>query len=459
MWRGIRARITALAAIAVIVVLGATAGALLTIQRRLLTDSLDETLSAHVADLARAVASGPIADPLAPRGDDDSIAQITTTDGRVVAATANYAGHAALRPPPVGAASTLRTDRLFPAEPPYRLLSRRVNDYIVHFASPTDDIDESIAALRRALAVAIPFAVVVLAGLIWWLVGRTLRPVEAIRHQVAGITGTSLYTRVPEPDSNDEIQRLAHTMNAMLDRVEQASASQRRFVADASHELRSPLTRIRSELEVDLAHPDSADAAATHRSVLEEVEHMQRLVDDLLVLARHDNQPSMPALTSVVDLDDIVLDEIRRHADASVEIDAGAVSAAQVSGNPAHLARLVRNLIDNAIRHARMTVTVSLAEHQTTAILTITDDGPGIPTADQERVFERFTRLDFARASADGGSGLGLAIARAIVADHHGTIAFDPHHDRGARVVVQLPIATIGTQLDSVEPHPSKFNS
>ena len=322
-------------------------------------------------------------------------------------------------------------------------------------ASPTDDIDESIAALRLTLAVAIPVVTAVLAGLIWWLVGRTLRPVEAIRRQVAGITGTNLHRRVPEPDGNDEIARLARTMNAMLDRVERASASQQRFVADASHELRSPLTRIRSELEVDLAHPGTADPGATHHSVLEEVEQMQRLVDDLLVLARHDNRPSMPAVTSVVDLDDIVLDEIHRHPDAPVEIDTRAVSAAQVSGNPAHLARLIRNLLDNAIRHARTTVTVTLFEHEAMAILTITDDGPGIPTADHERVFERFTRLDFARTTADGGSGLGLAIARAIVTDHQGTIAFDPHHQPGARLVVHLPTVTIRTQQDVVERNPS----
>jgi signal transduction histidine kinase len=447
MRRSIRVRITALATIVVVVVLVATAAGLLAVQRRLLTDSLDEALSTHAADLTRAFESGDTTNPLAARGDDDAIAQITTIDGHVVAATANYAGLPALPPPPPDSDSTLRTARLDPDEPTFRILSTRVDDHIAHVASPTDDIDESIAALRLALAVAIPFVTLVLAALIWWLVGRTLRPVEAIRQQVAGITGTNLHTRVPEPATNDEIQRLAHTMNAMLDRIERASASQQRFVADASHELRSPLTRIRTELEVDLNHPDTADHAATERSVLDEVEQMQQLVDDLLVLARHDGLPATPTATSVIDLDDIVLEEIRRYSDPAIDVDSRAVSAAQVAGNPAQLARLVRNLVDNAVRHARTTVTVALSEHDAMAILTVTDDGSGIRPADQERVFERFTRLDFARATPDGGSGLGLAIARAIVADHHGTIAFDPHHHPGARLIVRIPTATVRTRL------------
>jgi signal transduction histidine kinase len=228
----------------------------------------------------------------------------------------------------------------------------------------------------------------------------------------------------------------------MLDRVERAANSQQRFVADASHELRSPLTRIRSELEVDLAHPGTADLAATHRSVLDEIEQMQRLVDDLLVLARHDNRSTSIAAPAVVDLDDIVLREIHhRQPITSVAIDAGGVSAAQVSGDAGHLARLVRNLLDNAIRHARTTVTVALSEKAEMAVLTITDDGPGIAAAEHERVFERFTRLDFARAADDGGTGLGLAIARAITDHHHGTIHIDAEHHPGARFVVHLPLA------------------
>jgi signal transduction histidine kinase len=441
MWGGIRVRITALAAIAVVIVLAGTAVVLLATQRQLLTDNLDETLTTQARELARSLDDGITTNPLAPRGDDDAIAQIATTGGDVVAATANFSFQPALSPPPRNVDSRLRTARLLTGEPSFRVASRRAGDHIVHVASPTDDIDESIAALRLALAATIPIVTVMLAAVIWWLVGRTLRPVESIRHEVATITGQNLDRRVPAPASNDEIRRLALTMNAMLDRVEHATRSQQRFVADASHELRSPLTRIRSELEVDLAHPDTADAEATRRSALDEVERMQRLVEDLLVLARHDNGPMIITVARVlVDLDDVVLQEVHRRQPAtSIGIDSGGVSAAQVKGDAGQLARLVRNLLDNAIRHARTTVTVNLGEHAEMAILTITDDGPGIPPEHHERVFERFTRLDYARATEDGGTGLGLAIARAITVRHHGTIRIDADYRPGARFVVQLP--------------------
>ena len=231
-------------------------------------------------------------------------------------------------------------------------------------------------------------------------------------------------------------------MNAMLDRVEVATTSQQRFVADASHELRSPLTRIRSELEVDLAHPGTADPEATRRSALDEIERMQRLVEDLLALARHDNDPtSITVARAVVDLDDVVFHEIhRRQPTIGIGIDCAGVSAAQVRGDAGQLARLVRNLLDNAIRHARTRVTVDLSEHAEVAVLTVADDGPGIPSDDHERVFERFTRLDFARPADEGGTGLGLTIARAITVRHHGTIHIDEGYHFGARFVVQLPL-------------------
>ena len=449
MWRGIRARITVLAVVAVIVVLVVAAVVLLAIQRRILTDNLDDTLSAQASELVRSIDAGEATDPLPPGGDDDAIAQITSANGDVIAATANYSSQPALPLPPTEA-GRLRTASLRPAESEFRILSRRAGENIVHVASPTDDIDESIAALRLGLLGAIPVVTAILAALIWWLVGRTLRPVEAIRREVAAITGTNLHRRVPEPAGHDEIQRLARTMNAMLDRVEQAASSQQRFVADASHELRSPLTRIRSELEVDLAHPDTADLVATQLSVLEEIEQMQRLVDDLLVLARHDDHPSGLVARTVVDLDDIVLDEIQhlhRANGIGIGIDASAVSAAQVSGDAGQLARVVRNLFDNAVRHARTTVTATLFEDADVATLTISDDGPGIAVEDHERVFERFTRLDFARAADDGGTGLGLAIARAIILRHSGTIQIDPHHHPGARFVVHLPPAAIPPEV------------
>ena len=230
----------------------------------------------------------------------------------------------------------------------------------------------------------------------------------------------------------------------MLDRVEVAVRRQQTFVADASHELRSPLTRIRSEIEVDLAHPDRADLAATHRSVLEETTALERLVADLLHLARSDATAG-ELRREAVDLDDIVLSEVRRlRASGGLDVDAGGVTAAQIHGDRDQLARLVRNLLDNAARHASRTVTISLAEHGGDAVLVVDDDGPGIPLDHHDRVFERFTRLDDARTQSSGGTGLGLAICRDIVRRHGGTVAIDPDHAPGARFVVSIPLrATI----------------
>jgi signal transduction histidine kinase len=450
--RGIRARITAVATVAMVTVLVMTAFALVATQRRLLTDNLDEALAAQADELVRATSGPNSSNPLPPRGDDDQIAQVVGNDGRVISASANYSSQPPLPPPPGGVAQHVRTTALLLGEPDYRLLSRRSGQEVVHVASPIDDIDEGIAALRIGLTGAIPIVAAIFAVLIWWLVGRTLRPVEAIRREVADITGRSLHRRVTEPAPDDEIRRLAHTMNAMLDRVERSTESTRRFVADASHELRSPLTRMRSELEVDLAHPETADLRSTHRSVLEETKQMQRLVEDLLVLARHDDDATRSP-RHAVDLDDIVLHEVRRAgARDGVDVECAAVSGAQVVGDAGQLSRVVRILLENAVRHARTSVSVALAEQGGTAVLSVTDDGPGIAPEHQQLVFERFRRIDDARTRADGGAGLGLAIARSIAEGHGGTLSIDAGHQPGARFIVEIPTAGLGTDPTHVVP-------
>jgi signal transduction histidine kinase len=434
-------RVTALAVLAVAAVLVATGVGLVVAQRRLLTANVEYALRLGADDLAARVAAGPVGGTIT--GIESSTAQVVTPDGRVLAASADVRGLAPIgQPPPAGHRQSIRTVTSVPGDSiRFRLLSRRVDGrdgpVVLHVASALDDVEESTRVLATTLTVAIPALTAVLAALIWTLVGRTLRPVEAIRAEVAAIGGADLHRRVPRPDGDDEIARLARTMNAMLDRVEDATGRQQRFVADASHELRSPLTRIRSELEVDLAHPDTAALAATQRSVLEETVALQRLVEDLLHLARSD-AGALTTRRELVDLDDIVLRAAARlRADGRVKVDISAVSAAQVHGDPDQLARTVRNLTDNAARHADSTVTLTLTERDHTAVLSVADDGPGIPADQHDRVFERFTRLDEARTT--GGTGLGLAITREIVRRHHGTIAVDPSHHPGTRFVVTLP--------------------
>ena len=240
-------------------------------------------------------------------------------------------------------------------------------------------------------------------------------------------------------DSDDEISRLALTMNRMLERLDLAAERQRRFVADAAHELRTPLTRIRTDVEVDLAQPGRADPAATNARVHDEVVTLQDLLDDLLHLARADAGVGSTGFEPV-DLDDIVLSEIRAQRDhTDVTIDETGVSAAHLNGHAADLARAVRNLLTNAVRHATSTVTVTLSEHQSAIELTVADDGPGIAREDREHIFERFARVDDARARNDGGTGLGLAITKEIAEQHGGTVTYDARSGPGARFTISLP--------------------
>jgi len=444
----VRFRITATAALVVLLVLSTAAVAVVVAQRQLLTRDLENGLRQRADDLAELVRIGQM--PSRPGAiDDDTAAQIVTLDGRVVGASANLEGAStpiADPPPAAGPAETLRTlDELPVDDDAFRVLSRRVDTasgpLVIHVASALDEIGESTEVLRTLLTIAVPAVTALLAALIWWLVGRTLRPVEAIRSEVADITGSHLDRRVPEPNTDDEIARLARTMNRMLDRVEHALERQQRFVADASHELRSPLTRIRSEVEVDLAHPERADLTATHRSVLEETAALQRLVDDLLHLARSDAGRTVASDTAI-DMDDIVLRHVRRlRAGGRVRVESSAVTAAQVRGDSAEFERAIANLVDNAIRHAATTVTLTLAEHDGHAVLTVADDGSGVPRDQHELVFERFARLDDARSGGTGGTGLGLAIARDIARRNGGDITIDPDHGPGARFVLRVPLA------------------
>jgi signal transduction histidine kinase len=440
----VRFRVTALAVVAVAVVLVVTGVGLVAAQRRLLTDNVEELIRQRADNLATLVTSGRV--PATLTSTEGTLEQIVTPDGKVLAASPNLVGAPPLgQPPPADQTQTLRTVEHLPTDAArFRLLSRRVQGrdgtVVLHVASALDDVDESARVLATTLTIAVPTVTAILAALIWTLVGRTLRPVEAIRAEVADMTGTDLRRRVPQPDGDDEIARLARIMNAMLDRVEDANSRQQRFVADASHELRNPLTRIRSELEVDLAHPDTADLAVTHRGILDETIALQRLVEDLLHLARSDAS-AHTGRREPVDLDDIVFrDATRLRADGRVTVDVAGVSGAQVHGDPDQLARAVRNLTDNAVRHARTTVTIALTEHEETAVLSVADDGPGIPAEQRHYVFERFTRLDHARAATTGGAGLGLAITRDIVQRHNGTIAIDPDHHPGSRLIITLPI-------------------
>jgi len=451
----LRFRIALIATAGVLVVLAGGGLTLVSLHRSALTHNLDEGMRQRADQLADLVADGAVPTVLLGGADDDAIAQIVGADGEVVGASPTVAGDGPLIPP----GTTIRDGRIrgarFPSvdDTAFRFLSvRRTGpdgEVVIHVAETLDDIDDSTGALAASLGAVVPVAALVLGFIIWWGVGRALRPVEAIRAEVAAIGGAERGRRVPEPARRDEIGRLAATMNAMLGRIDEAAERQQRFVADASHELRSPLTQIRSEIEVDLAHPERADLVATHRTVLGSATSMQRLVDDLLHLAKGDARVA-GRRDEPVDLDEVVLELARRHRTTEVELDTSRVSSGQVNGDPEALARAVTNLVDNALRHASATVLVTLEEHDGEVVLTVTDDGPGIPEAERERVFERFVRLDSSRARATGGTGLGLAIAREIVEDHGGRLELVDHEGAGARFAITLPASTGGTAPGSL---------
>lgn len=439
----VRVRITVVATIVVAVALGLAGLALVWAQQRALTASLEESLESDAADLAAQLEAGTLdlADPLVVSGDDDAFAQVVGPGGRVVGAS-TVAPSEPLGP--MAPEGVVVDERSVPGldEGTYLVVSRPAGEVVVHVGAPMDDIGESVRTLVQSLVLTAPVVVVVLGLLVWRLVGRTLRPVEEIRAEVGEIGATDLHRRVPVPGTGDEVADLARTMNEMLDRIEHGVERQRRFIDDASHELRSPLTRIRSELEVDLAHPTGADPHATHRSVLEEVDELQALVDDLLLLARQDAGGTRT--DEPVELDEVVVEEVHRAAGPPGEgpaVSAAPVEQATVHGDPGQLGRVVRNLLDNAVRHATSSVAVALRVDQGEAVLVVADDGPGIPAERVDEAFERFARLDEARAADDGGTGLGLAIVRDVVEGHGGSVTIDREHRDGTRLVVRLPLA------------------
>lgn len=301
------------------------------------------------------------------------------------------------------------------------------------------EVNRTVDSVTGALFLGVPALVAAIAALAWYLAGRALRPVESIRSEAAAITASTMHRRVPEPETSDEVGRLARTMNAMLGRLEVSSTRQRQFISDASHELRSPVAAIRTQLEVALRRGGDADWPQVARRVLDEDARLEVAVGELLELARIEEGAHLEAVD--VDLDDVVLEEATRVR--AVAIDTSQVSAGRVAGDARQLSRLVRNLLDNACVHAKDRVAVQVTADASEVRLVVDDDGAGVPPAERERVFERFTRLDEGRGRGVGGAGLGLAMVRAIAERHGGSVAVSDAPMGGARFVVRLPGGTV----------------
>nr|WP_203817667.1 ATP-binding protein [Actinoplanes ferrugineus] len=374
-------------------------------------------------------------------------AQVVTADARVVAAASNsdrvfsILRESELRGMKDGDIIEIPGDRIGmngPVRVVVKTAGAPTNPEYVLVARSTDDLSQGVHILSVTLLIAFPLLVAMLATIMWRTLGAAFRPVEALRAGAEEITGGTRAGRLPVPESRDEIYRLSVTLNGMLHRLDAARARQRAFVADAAHELRSPLTNMRTELEVAQRLPDT-DWPALSADLLTDVDRLSRLVDDLLLLARSDDGAPPGRLAAArlaeVDLGVLVAEVAARYPDLAYARPAGPIVTTL---EPDAIGRVVANLIDNAERHARTKVGVEVAEEGGFARITVTDDGPGIPAADRERVFDRFTRLDDARARDAGGSGLGLAIVRELVRRHHGTVTLGDAAP-GLRVDVRLP--------------------
>ncbi|MBF6170759.1 HAMP domain-containing histidine kinase [Nocardia blacklockiae] len=296
--------------------------------------------------------------------------------------------------------------------------------------------DKAVAGARNAMLLGLAPLLALVGGVTWLVTRRALRPVEGIRSELAEIMGGDLSRRVPEPNSHDEIARLASTTNATLAALEQASERQRRFVADAAHELRSPIASLRTQLEVAQAHPHLLEVDG----LIADSVRLEHLAADLLLLARLDagEQPRREP----VDLTELVRDDLdHRAGDTHPVLTDLTAAPATVLGSRIQIGRVLGNLVDNAQRHAAATVRVAVRRAGDTVVLEVSDDGPGIPADDRERVFRRFVRLDDARSRDEGGAGLGLAIVRDVVDRHGGEIRVDDGPAGGARFTVVFPAA------------------
>jgi signal transduction histidine kinase len=419
--RTVRGRITVVATLAFAIAISAVAFGLVSLVRNNLNDSIQATNQRQLNELQAAVQAAIDRGDLQP-GPSRPVCGLGV-DGRV---------------------------HCYPQAPQrdgYEAAQREVNTTAGNITLVAEQslasVDRTVDSVTHALMIAVPGLVILMALATWYFTGRALRPVEDIRLEAEEITGTTMHRRVPEPGTDDEVGRLARTMNAMLARLETSAQKQRQFVSDASHELRTPLSSIRANLEVALRNEDSTDWPEVARRVLAEDERMEDTVAELLELARLDEAeaPLPIAALPEVDLDEVVAD--LAITPRRVPVDTTKVSAGRVHGREDQLARAIRNLVDNAARHAssKVAVTLTTDEHSGRVELCVDDDGAGIAPEDRTRVFERFTRLDEGRARDAGGLGLGLALVKGIVESHHGSVTIDDAPLGGARFTVSIPAA------------------
>ncbi|HSS68663.1 MAG TPA: ATP-binding protein [Nocardioidaceae bacterium] len=438
----LRTRITMVTAAVVAVTL--VVGGLLIVAalRKELVNTADDAGTVRARAVADLAATSELTNPL-PVDDPETFVEVVQ-DGRIVAATEGIPPQNVFDLPAQEprSATTYELQELPVDEPgPYRVAARGVQTpdgpMTVYVAVSIEDAVDMLSAATEIGAIGVVGLVTVLAIVSWFAIGRTLAPVDAIRARADSISGESLSSRVPEPVQDDEIGRLARTVNRMLSRLEDSSERQRRFVADAAHELRTPVASLRAQLETATTRPGGS---ADEGELLKDTMRMQAIVDQLLLLARADSgRPWIRA--AKVDLDDVIDTAVtsvgRRDG---VRVDAASVRPVQVVGDPDLLEQVFSNLLQNALRYADTTVRVSGGREDGVAVMVVEDDGRGVPSDRRAEIFERFFRLDESRDRDDGGLGLGLAIVAEIVGAHHGIVRVGDSDLGGARFDVELPV-------------------
>lgn len=417
-------------------------------EQSMLVRSLDSSGQLRINDIQSSLTDHVLPLEITVIGDDSGFVQLLDSQGHVLSTTKNIAGEAALIIPPVFKGSkgeVVTENRIINAfdNVRFRLIFKQINvaskEYTVIAGYSLEKTRTSILYLIKLLF-ALNMLVTFLVYTVTWIVtGKALRSVEKMRSEVDQLSARDLSKRVSVPRTEDEIGRLGKTLNSMLDRLEVSDQKQRRFVSDASHELRNPLAGMRTQLEVELLYPDASKVEEGRQSLLRSTLRLQELTEDLLVLAVSDS--NMLLLNrKEFDLQGIILQEVEGFpVSKEVFIDTSKVESAHISGNESQLRRVFLNLLDNANRFAESRIQVSLRVDADSVFLEVTDDGPGIPLADQARVFERFSRLDNARSRHEGGKGLGLAIAKEIVLAHGGEIGL-LNGNEDAHFVIRLPL-------------------
>ncbi|GAA3415456.1 sensor histidine kinase [Streptosporangium vulgare] len=457
LWRrkSLRFRLTAVASAVLAVALVVSAYVMIAVLGNALLATIDESIYQRARDTVSLADAGRLPDEMT--SPDGTLLQVIDGTGRITHTTTGTDRLVPLLGAGDRAAAVGRGEARFLDGKPYgiphmlrvRVLSADRGQTVIA-ARPFSEVQTSVSTAGHVLIVGTPLLLILLAGASWVIIGGTLRPIAALRRGADEITDTARSRRLPVPEARDEVHSLATTLNAMLARLEKAGVRQRALVSDAAHELRSPLASIRLQLEVALGHPEGQDWRETAEGVLEDTMRLSRLAEDLLSLARLDERGGTPARGEPVELDQLVAQTVERYGEAvTVRIagDPGDETGRSPEGGPIRvtgdaldLSRVLVNLVDNALRHTSAPVVVELWAEGADAVLTVTDDGPGIPEADREWVFDRFTRLDSARSRDEGGAGLGLAIVRETVHAHGGAVHLEDASP-GLRAVVRLPLS------------------